>query len=225
MDVLVGGGNVGLSLLLPFSSKALCLLTSRSLCTGSVSLSSISRFTHLRGFAQSVITTKSLIGNNTQSKRKSGKASQPPADTHSSSSLRTFSKPATRRVEALSATISLDCCFDLGYTAHRSTTAPLSRLEHTNTAAAMAGVRDPAFWKRFSYAVHMDEENAQRGDLKHRYITNFRSPFNYNTPANHHRAAVNPGSHVSNRRRTDAHASAGSSGSCSLPSSPEPSSR
>ena len=22
----------------------------------------------------------------------------------------------------------------------------------------MAGVRDPQFWKRFSYAVHMDEE-------------------------------------------------------------------
>ena len=33
----------------------------------------------------------------------------------------------------------------------------------------MAGVRDPAFWKRFSYAVHLDEENAQRGDIKHRY--------------------------------------------------------
>jgi hypothetical protein len=26
----------------------------------------------------------------------------------------------------------------------------------------MAGVRDPAFWKRFSVAVHMDEENQQQ---------------------------------------------------------------
>jgi hypothetical protein len=33
----------------------------------------------------------------------------------------------------------------------------------------MAGVRDPAFWKRFSMAVHLDEENAQnRPELKHR---------------------------------------------------------
>ncbi|KAK5165699.1 uncharacterized protein LTR77_008622 [Saxophila tyrrhenica] len=29
----------------------------------------------------------------------------------------------------------------------------------------MAGVRDPAFWKRFSTAVHLDEENANT--LKH----------------------------------------------------------
>jgi hypothetical protein len=33
----------------------------------------------------------------------------------------------------------------------------------------MAGVRDPAFWKRFSMAVHLDEENAQNHpELKHR---------------------------------------------------------
>nr|OQO30765.1 hypothetical protein B0A51_02461 [Rachicladosporium sp. CCFEE 5018] len=32
----------------------------------------------------------------------------------------------------------------------------------------MSGVRDPAFWKRFSVAVHMDEEAAPtRPDLKH----------------------------------------------------------
>ncbi|KXT01643.1 hypothetical protein AC579_1140 [Pseudocercospora musae] len=30
----------------------------------------------------------------------------------------------------------------------------------------MAGVRDPAFWKRFSTAVHLDEEQAASG-LKH----------------------------------------------------------
>lgn len=26
----------------------------------------------------------------------------------------------------------------------------------------MAGVRDPAFWKRFSVAVHMDEEQGEK---------------------------------------------------------------
>lgn len=26
----------------------------------------------------------------------------------------------------------------------------------------MAGVRDPAFWKRFSVAVHMDEEKGEK---------------------------------------------------------------
>jgi hypothetical protein len=34
----------------------------------------------------------------------------------------------------------------------------------------MAGVRDPAFWKRFSVAVHMDEEQQgekQRGGTHH----------------------------------------------------------
>lgn len=35
----------------------------------------------------------------------------------------------------------------------------------------MAGVRDPQFWKRFSVAVHMDEEHGeQKTDVKHRYI-------------------------------------------------------
>ena len=36
----------------------------------------------------------------------------------------------------------------------------------------MAGVRDPAFWKRFSTAVHLDEEQGhggQRPQLKHEY--------------------------------------------------------
>ncbi|KIW19102.1 hypothetical protein PV08_03394 [Exophiala spinifera] len=28
----------------------------------------------------------------------------------------------------------------------------------------MAGVRDPAFWRRFSMAVHMDEEKANMSD-------------------------------------------------------------
>ncbi|KAL1982935.1 hypothetical protein VTN96DRAFT_622 [Rasamsonia emersonii] len=28
----------------------------------------------------------------------------------------------------------------------------------------MAGVRDPAFWRRFSLAVHMDEEQARSPD-------------------------------------------------------------
>ncbi|KAK3690743.1 hypothetical protein LTR37_019009 [Vermiconidia calcicola] len=32
----------------------------------------------------------------------------------------------------------------------------------------MAGVRDPQFWKRFSVAVHLDEENGQtQHELKH----------------------------------------------------------
>jgi hypothetical protein len=30
----------------------------------------------------------------------------------------------------------------------------------------MAGVRDPAFWKRFSTAVHMDLEAAQSPDFQ-----------------------------------------------------------
>lgn len=35
----------------------------------------------------------------------------------------------------------------------------------------MAGVRDPAFWKRFSMAVHLDEENgASRPEMKHSYV-------------------------------------------------------
>jgi hypothetical protein len=35
----------------------------------------------------------------------------------------------------------------------------------------MANVRDPAFWRRFSMAVHMDEEAAKSGtvELKHSY--------------------------------------------------------
>ena len=48
----------------------------------------------------------------------------------------------------------------------------------------MAGVRDPAFWKRFSMAVHLDEENGSQGqaDLKHRYLP----PFSYTTFPNNH---------------------------------------
>lgn len=35
----------------------------------------------------------------------------------------------------------------------------------------MAGVRDPQFWKRFSVAVHMDEEHGeQKSDVKHRFV-------------------------------------------------------
>ena len=34
----------------------------------------------------------------------------------------------------------------------------------------MANVRDPAFWKRFSTAVHLDEEYASQPDLKHRFV-------------------------------------------------------
>jgi hypothetical protein len=30
----------------------------------------------------------------------------------------------------------------------------------------MAGVRDPAFWRRFSMAVHMDEEKGNISDSK-----------------------------------------------------------
>lgn len=38
----------------------------------------------------------------------------------------------------------------------------------------MAGVRDPAFWKRFSVAVHMDEEQGEkRGpQYKDEYVNN-----------------------------------------------------
>jgi hypothetical protein len=32
----------------------------------------------------------------------------------------------------------------------------------------MAGVRDPAFWKRFSVAVHMDEEQAEKQGPQHK---------------------------------------------------------
>ncbi|KAL1591032.1 hypothetical protein WHR41_00232 [Cladosporium halotolerans] len=31
----------------------------------------------------------------------------------------------------------------------------------------MAGVRDPAFWKRFSYAVHLDEEKGEKLGPQH----------------------------------------------------------
>jgi hypothetical protein len=30
----------------------------------------------------------------------------------------------------------------------------------------MSGVRDPAFWRRFSMAVHMDEEKANISDVR-----------------------------------------------------------
>jgi hypothetical protein len=41
--------------------------------------------------------------------------------------------------------------------------------DETNHIITMAGVRDPAFWKRFSVAVHMEEDQApHRGDLKDR---------------------------------------------------------
>ncbi|KAF2469161.1 uncharacterized protein BDR25DRAFT_372351 [Lindgomyces ingoldianus] len=40
----------------------------------------------------------------------------------------------------------------------------------------MAMVRDPAFWRRFSVAVHLDEEAAQRSELKHSYVTPLPSP-------------------------------------------------
>ena len=32
----------------------------------------------------------------------------------------------------------------------------------------MAGVRDPAFWKRFSVAVHMDEDQAEKQGPQHK---------------------------------------------------------
>ena len=32
----------------------------------------------------------------------------------------------------------------------------------------MAGVRDPAFWKRFSVAVHMDEDQAEKQGHQHK---------------------------------------------------------
>ncbi len=37
----------------------------------------------------------------------------------------------------------------------------------------MAGVRDPAFWKRFSVAVHMDEEQGEKlgAQYKDPYVT------------------------------------------------------
>lgn len=37
----------------------------------------------------------------------------------------------------------------------------------------MAGVRDPAFWKRFSYAVHLDEEKGEKLGPQHdSYVIN-----------------------------------------------------
>jgi hypothetical protein len=32
----------------------------------------------------------------------------------------------------------------------------------------MAGVRDPAFWKRFSVAVHMDEDQVEKQGPQHK---------------------------------------------------------
>ena len=32
----------------------------------------------------------------------------------------------------------------------------------------MAGIRDPAFWKRFSVAVHMDEDQAEKQGHQHK---------------------------------------------------------
>ncbi|KAH9828500.1 hypothetical protein Tdes44962_MAKER02419, partial [Teratosphaeria destructans] len=41
------------------------------------------------------------------------------------------------------------------------------RHHENHTKPTMAGVRDPAFWKRFSYAVHLDEEQGiPRHELK-----------------------------------------------------------
>lgn len=49
----------------------------------------------------------------------------------------------------------------------------------------MAGVRDPAFWKRFSMAVHLDdEENASgRPELKHKYVSYTPTPANTLSPS------------------------------------------
>jgi hypothetical protein len=38
----------------------------------------------------------------------------------------------------------------------------------TTTTTKMAGVRDPAFWKRFSVAVHMDEDQAEKQGPQHK---------------------------------------------------------
>lgn len=88
----------------------------------------------------------------------------------------------------------------------------------------MAGVRDPAFWKRFSLAVHMDEEQ-QQGEkkfgahhkdqyvdlpyLRHLILDYFADPF-----------TETRGLHVNKAKRSTALRSAGASGSSSSRSLP-----
>jgi len=55
----------------------------------------------------------------------------------------------------------------------RSLYRPFRR--NTKTYTTMSGVRDPAFWKRFSTAVHLDEESSVGGvsprpELKQQYV-------------------------------------------------------
>lgn len=48
----------------------------------------------------------------------------------------------------------------------------------------MAGVRDPAFWKRFSVAVHMDEEKQGEKQLKDEFVAPSSSKLDQNTYTN-----------------------------------------
>lgn len=48
------------------------------------------------------------------------------------------------------------CSFNIETLENASSEINLETLSKTKTT--MAGVRDPAFWRRFSMAVHMDEE-------------------------------------------------------------------
>ncbi|KIX07988.1 uncharacterized protein Z518_02642 [Rhinocladiella mackenziei CBS 650.93] len=43
----------------------------------------------------------------------------------------------------------------------------------------MAGVRDPAFWRRFSMAVHLDEEKATIPDARSASTTSSRAPLKH----------------------------------------------
>ena len=49
----------------------------------------------------------------------------------------------------------------------------------------MAGVRDPAFWKRFSVAVHMDEEQGEKlgPQYKDPYVTSSHNSHTVTLPS------------------------------------------
>lgn len=91
----------------------------------------------------------------------------------------------------------------------------------------MAVPRDPAFWKRFSTAVHMDEEAAQSPDFKqkHQYVPPPSLPFFTHTSHIHSSSfqihsltffffplSEIPGSHDNNANPLDGHGSVMDSG-------------
>jgi hypothetical protein len=84
----------------------------------------------------------------------------------------------------------------------------------------MAVVRDPAFWRRFSVAVHLDEEaQTAKPELKHSYVIPSRAAIPKVTrPTNI--STVSPGSRANRQSAPAALAFAGSSGSASLAWSP-----